>query len=116
MAEKRIRKSQSRKAAKKAVVTTDRSAAPSVEMEKETVINIRLPLSVVEKMDRIVRRRRVRIPRHSWLLEAVYAHLDEEEDAEDLREAENELLAIRAGRSRTYPLEEVMRAHGNLEG
>jgi hypothetical protein len=80
------------------------------------VINIRLPVSVVEKVDRIVRRRRVRIPRHSWLLEAVYAHLDEEEQAEELREAEDELLAVRAGRSRTYSLEEVMRAHGNLEG
>lgn len=116
MAVKRIGKSHSRKDAKKAVSASVRSPAPSVKVEKETVVNIRLPLSVVEKVDRIVRRRRVRIPRHSWLLEAVYAHLDEEEDAEELREAENELLAVRAGRSRTYSLEEVMRAHGNLEG
>jgi predicted DNA-binding protein len=116
MAEKRIKKTQSRKNPTQAVRASARSSAASVEVEKETVINIRLPLSVVEKVDRIVRRRRVRIPRHSWLLEAVYAHLDEEEDAEDLRQAENELLAIRAGRSRTYPLEEVMRTHGNLEG
>lgn len=116
MTEKRIGKSRSRKDAEKTVRASARSVAPSVEIEKEAVINIRLPLSVVEKVDRIVRRRRVRIPRHSWLLEAVYAHLDEEEDAEDLREAENELLAVRAGRSRTFPLEEVMRAHGNLEG
>lgn len=115
MAEKRISKGHSSKT-KKAVRASTRTSAPSVEVEKEAVINIRLPLSVVEKVDCIVRRRRVRIPRHSWLLEAVYAHLDEEEDAEDLREAENELLAIRAGRSRSYPLEEVMRAHGNLEG
>lgn len=116
MAEKRTRKMISRRSPESVRKAVGRAAADSAEIEKETVINIRLPLSVVEKVDRIVRRRRVRIPRHSWLLEAVYAHLDEEEQAEELREAEDELLAIRAGRSRTFSLEEVMRAHGNLEG
>lgn len=116
MAGARASKRTSHRVPEKITKAAGRAAADSAEIEKETVINIRLPLSVVEKVDRIVRRRRVRIPRHSWLLEAVYAHLDEEEQAEELREAEDELLAIRAGRSRTYSLEEVMRAHGNLEG
>src|SRR6185437_2795866 len=115
MAGTRISKRTSRRGTEKVVKESGRAAANAAEA-KEAVINIRLPLSVVEKVDRIVRRRRVRIPRHSWLLEAVYAHLDEEERAAELREAEDELLAIRAGRSRTFSLEEVMRAHGNLEG
>lgn len=116
MAEKRVKKRSSHRSPEVGRKARGRAAADSAEIEREAVINIRLPVSVVEKVDRIVRRRRVRIPRHSWLLEAVYAHLDEEEQAEELREAEDELLAVRAGRSRTYSLEEVMRAHGNLEG
>ena len=41
--------------------------------------------------------------------EAILEHLD---DLEDLYLAEQRLLDIRAGRSKTIPLEEVMRRHG----
>ena len=41
--------------------------------------------------------------------EAILEHLD---DLEDLYLAEQRLIDIRAGRSKTIPLEEVMRRHG----
>ena len=47
-----------------------------------------------------------------YITEAICEHLD---DLEDLYLAERELEAIRAGKSETVPLEEVMKRHG-MEG
>jgi RHH-type rel operon transcriptional repressor/antitoxin RelB len=47
-----------------------------------------------------------------YITEASCEHLD---DLEDLYLAERELEAIRAGKSETVPLEEVMKRHG-MEG
>lgn len=47
-----------------------------------------------------------------YMLEAIREHLD---DMEDLYLAEQRVIEIRAGRSKTIPLEEVMKRYG-LEG
>lgn len=44
-----------------------------------------------------------------YMIEAIREHLD---DLEDLYIAENRLIEIRAGRSKTYSLEEVERSLG----
>jgi RHH-type transcriptional regulator, rel operon repressor / antitoxin RelB len=44
-----------------------------------------------------------------YMIEAIREHLD---DLEDLYIAEQRLIEIRAGRSKTVPLEEVMKRHG----
>lgn len=44
-----------------------------------------------------------------YMIEAILEHLD---DLEDLYIAENRLIEIRAGRSKTYSLEEVERSLG----
>ena len=47
-----------------------------------------------------------------YMIEAIKEHLD---DLEDLYLAEQRLIDIRAGKSQTVPLEEVMKRYG-LEG
>ena len=47
-----------------------------------------------------------------YITEAICSHLD---NLEDLYLAERELLAIRDGKSKTVPLEEVMKRYG-MEG
>lgn len=47
-----------------------------------------------------------------YMVEAICKHID---DMEDLYLAERELEAIRAGKSQTVPLEEVMKRYG-MEG
>ena len=47
-----------------------------------------------------------------YMLEAIRDHLD---DLEDLYLAEQRLIEIRAGRSKTTPIEEVMKRYG-MEG
>ena len=44
-----------------------------------------------------------------YMLEALKAHLD---DLEDVYLAERELEAVRAGKSKTVPLEDVMKQYG----
>lgn len=44
-----------------------------------------------------------------YMIEAIQEHLD---DLEDLYLAEQRLLDLRAGKSRTLPLDEVMKQHG----
>ena len=45
---------------------------------KEIAVNIRLKPDELERIDEVVRRRRT-IPRHSWLLEAIFEKLAREE-------------------------------------
>ena len=82
---------------------------------KEIAVNVRLRPEELKTIDALVARRLGRPKRHSWLLEAVQEKIERELDIEDIRVAEEQLLAIREGRSHTIPLEEVMRRHGNLE-
>jgi len=46
--------------------------------EAEIALTVRVPPVVLEQIDQLVRGRRVKIPRHAWLLEAIYAKLDSE--------------------------------------
>ena len=46
---------------------------------------------------------------NSCLVEAIRDYLD---DLEDLRDAQQRMIEIRAGRSKTIPLEEVMKRYG----
>lgn len=49
----------------------------------EATVNVRLPVDVLARVDEAVGHRRARIPRHSWLLEAIYEKLDREEGREE---------------------------------
>jgi hypothetical protein len=93
-----------------------RSATKPAQSDRtEAIVNLRIPTDMLAQVDKAVKRRRLPTPRHRWLLEAIDEKLERESAFEEIRMAEDELLAVREGRSRTYPLEEVMRAHGNLE-
>jgi predicted DNA-binding protein len=82
---------------------------------KEIAVNVRLRPEELATIDALVARRLGRPKRHSWLLEAVQEKIQREMDAEDIRAADAALLAIREGREKTYPLEEVMREHGLVD-
>ena len=82
---------------------------------KEIAVNVRLKPEELKTIDALVARRLGRPKRHSWLLEAVQEKIERELDMQGIRIAEEQLLAIREGRSQAIPLEEVMRRHGNLE-
>ncbi len=42
-------------------------------------MTLRLPADVKDRVDRLAAARRVRTPRHSWIMEAVYEKLEREE-------------------------------------
>ena len=42
-------------------------------------MTLRLPADVRERVDRLAAARRIRTPRHSWIMEAVYEKLEREE-------------------------------------
>ncbi len=95
----------------------DSAAVTSSDTSSKGIsVNLRVPPDLLEMMDATVRRRRLKTPRTRWILEAIDEKLEREADAQDIRIAEDRLLALREGREKTYRLEEVMRAHGNLEG
>ena len=45
---------------------------------KATAVILRLPFTLIERVDRAVQSRRIKIPRHTWLLEAIMEKLDRE--------------------------------------
>ena len=57
-----------------AEASSEKDAAPA----KTTNVVLRLPPGMVERVDAAVGRRSLRIPRHTWLLEAVLEKLDRE--------------------------------------
>jgi RHH-type transcriptional regulator, rel operon repressor / antitoxin RelB len=71
------------------------------------MLAIRLPSDIEKRLARLAKRSgRTK----TWYArEAILRHL---EDLEDLQIAEEQLIAIREGRSRTYTLEEVERSLG----
>ncbi|MFZ0632760.1 MAG: DUF6290 family protein [Acidobacteriaceae bacterium] len=71
------------------------------------MLAIRLPADIEERLDRLAKRSGR--TKTYYAREAILRHL---EDLEDLQAAEEELIAIRDGRSRTYTLEEVERDLG----
>jgi len=74
------------------------------------MLAIRLPENVEKRLDRLAKR--TGRTKTYYAREAVLRHLD---DLEDIYLAEAALEEIRAGRSRTAPLESAMKKHG-LEG
>ena len=73
-------------------------------------VSLRLPEDVSNRLKRLAE-----ITGRSktfYIIEAIREHID---DLEDLYLAERELEAIRAGKSQTVPLEEVMKRYG-MEG
>ncbi len=67
--------------AKRAVGGARRARGAATEARPVTV-SLRIPGDVAARVDRSVRSRPVKIPRHTWLLEAVVEKLDREEEDE----------------------------------
>ncbi len=74
------------------------------------MLAIRLPAEVESRLDALARA--TGRTKTYYAREAILEHLD---DLEDLYLAERRLTDIRAGRSETIPLEDVMKEYG-LEG
>jgi RHH-type rel operon transcriptional repressor/antitoxin RelB len=74
------------------------------------MLAIRLPGRIEKRLDRLAKR--TGRTKTYYAREAILQYLD---DLEDIYLAEKELEAIRSGRSRTIPLEKVMRRYG-MEG
>lgn len=72
-----------------------------------TMINVRLPDSIGRRLDALARA--TGRTKTYYVREAILEHLD---DLEDLYLAEQRLIELRAGRSRTHTLEEVERDLG----
>jgi len=73
-------------------------------------VSLRLPEKLSKRLTRLAKR--TGRTKTYYMIEAIREHLD---DLEDLYLAEQRLIALREGRSKSVPLEAVMRKHG-LEG
>jgi RHH-type transcriptional regulator, rel operon repressor / antitoxin RelB len=71
------------------------------------MLAIRLPAEVEKRLDALAKA--TGRTKSYYVREAILEHLD---DLEDLYLAEKRLEDVRAGRSRTIPLEEVMKDYG----
>jgi RHH-type rel operon transcriptional repressor/antitoxin RelB len=71
------------------------------------MLAIRLPEKIEKRLERLAKR--TGRTKTYYAREAILQYLD---DLEDIYFAEKELEAVRSGRSRPVPLEEVMRRHG----
>lgn len=70
-------------------------------------ISLRLPEEIEARLDRLAAL--TGRSKTYYATEAICEHLD---DLEDLYVAEQRMIEIRAGRTETLPLEEVMKQHG----
>ena len=73
-------------------------------------VALRLPDEIAQRLKELADR--TGRSKTFYMIEAIQEHLD---DLEDLYLAEQRLIDIRAGKSQTVPLEEVMQRYG-LEG
>jgi len=71
------------------------------------MLAIRLPVTIEKRLDRLAKR--TGRTKTYYAREAILQHL---EDLEDIYLAEKRLTAVRSGRTRAIPLEEVMRRYG----
>lgn len=74
------------------------------------MLAIRLPAEVESRLDALAKA--TGRTKTFYAREAILEHLD---DLEDLYLAERELVAVRAGKSKTMPLEDVMKQY-DMEG
>ena len=72
------------------------------------MLAIRLPEKIEKRLDRLAKR--TGRTKTYYAREAILQYLD---DLEDIYFAEKALQAVRSGRSRTVPLEKVMRRYGS---
>lgn len=56
-------------------------AVAEKDVNKPVPVVLRMPGDVLSRVDQTLKGRRVRIPRHTWLLEAVIEKLEREEEA-----------------------------------
>ncbi len=54
------------------------TAETTIEKVEEKPILIRVPSDVIKQIDNIVSSKRIKTPRHTWLLEAVFEKLERE--------------------------------------
>lgn len=77
----------------------------------EVAITVRVPEGTLERIDALVHGRQTRIPRHSWLLEAIYEKLDKEErvhgDLEILLEKNKDAVIPNVYRLRFFRLDRL---------
>ena len=73
-------------------------------------VSLRLPDDISERLQNLAQK--TGRSKTYYMLEAIREHL---EDLEDLYLAEQRLIDIRSGKTKTVPLEEVIKRHG-LEG
>lgn len=71
------------------------------------MLAIRLPAEIESRLEALAKR-----TGRTKTFYAREAILEKLEDLEDLYDAQRELAAIRAGKSKTLPLEEVMKEYG----
>ncbi|MGG7056633.1 type II toxin-antitoxin system RelB family antitoxin [Nitrosomonas sp. ANs5] len=71
------------------------------------MLAIRLPEDLEKRLDNLAKR--TGRTKTFYARQAIEQHLD---DLEDLYLAEQRLTEIRAGRTRTVPLEDIMKRHG----
>ena len=71
------------------------------------MLAIRLPETIEKRLDRLAKR--TGRTKTYYAREAILQHLD---DMEDIYLAENRLVAIRSGRTKAIPLEDVIRRYG----
>lgn len=62
------------------VAKSTESLPPQDEQEKTAVVNLRLPTSLLAEIDEVIKSKRVKIPRHTWLLEAIAERLTSEKE------------------------------------
>lgn len=70
-------------------------------------VSLRLPDDVAARLQQLAER--TGRSKTFYMVEAIHRHLD---DLEDLYLAEKSLIELRAGRSQTVPLKEVMKRYG----
>ena len=75
-----------------------------------TPVAVRLPDEIARRLKRLADR--TGRSKTFYMIEAIREHLD---DLEDLYLAEQRLIDIRAGKSQSVPLEEVMKRYGFVE-
>ena len=71
------------------------------------MLAIRLPQNIEKRLERLAKR--TGRSKTYYAREAILAHLD---DLEDIYDAERQLAEIRAGRSKTIPLETLAKEYG----
>jgi RHH-type transcriptional regulator, rel operon repressor / antitoxin RelB len=76
-------------------------------LKEDAMLAIRLPEEIEKRLDALAKA--TGRSKSFYARQAILEHLD---DLEDLYLAERELMEVRAGRSKTIPLEDLMKQYG----